>query len=168
LRSWIRLWRASLALFLVFWGEAMPQPCLPAAQLQASMEQEPVRAVAPAQDKPQQFTQQVCITVHTDAAPELAAACAATSKTSLFDWWSSWAGWDGRHLGLSRKTQRADPWAEVRARVAGTNASPVFHLEELRMSGKLGAKFAIDGAAFVTGNQFRSFDAGAELRRARL
>ncbi|HNQ90702.1 MAG TPA: porin [Verrucomicrobiota bacterium] len=168
LTSGIRLRRASLALFLVFCGEAVSQPCLLAAQPQVGTEPEPARAVAPAQENPQPLTQQACITVHTHVAPELAAASAAIPKTSSFEWRSSWAGWDGLHLGLSRKTQLADPWAEVRARVAGTNASPVFHLEELKMSGKVGAKFALDGAAFVTGNEFRGFDAGVELRRARL
>ena len=41
-------------------------------------------------------------------------------------------------------------------------------LEESRMAGKIGAKVALDGAAFHTSDGFEDFDAGVELRRARL
>ena len=58
--------------------------------------------------------------------------------------------------------------AEVREKLEGTNADRVFHLEELQMSGKIGAKLQVDGAAYVTGNQFKGFDDGFEVRRFRV
>jgi hypothetical protein len=36
-------------------------------------------------------------------------------------------------------------------KIDGTNACRVFHLEELKMSGKIGAKIAVDGTGFVAG-----------------
>jgi phosphate-selective porin OprO/OprP len=57
---------------------------------------------------------------------------------------------------------------EVREKIEGTNAYRIFHLEEAKMSGKIGAKLQVDGAAYVTGNQFKGFDDGFEVRRFRI
>jgi hypothetical protein len=89
-------------------------------------------------------------------------------KEKSFTWKASWEGWDGVHFELSQKTPMEDPLAEVREKIQGTNAYRVFHLEELKMGGKIGAKLAVDGAAYATDKEFTGFDAGVEVRRPRL
>lgn len=78
-----------------------------------------------------------------------------------FDWSASWEGWDGLHFGLDRKTLLGQE-------VAGITNFRAVHLEETRMAGKLGAKLAVDAAAYVTGDEFTGFDPGMEVRRARV
>lgn len=92
-------------------------------------------------------------------APLTAAITNASPRTSK--WTASWKGWDGLHFALERKTLLGRQVSSV------TNIHAV-HLAETRMAGKLGAKFAVDGAAYVTDDDFTGFDDGIELRRARL
>jgi hypothetical protein len=47
-----------------------------------------------------------------------------------------------------------------------TNSTRILQLEELKMSGKIGGKLAVDAAAFATGKAFKDFENGVELRRA--
>ena len=58
--------------------------------------------------------------------------------------------------------------SDVRQRVQGTNTDRVFHLEEAKMSAKIGAKLQVDGAAYLAGNQFKGFDDSFEVRRFRV
>lgn len=78
-----------------------------------------------------------------------------------FDWEALWQGWDGLHFTVTRKTFLGQQVTQV------TNL-PVVHLAENRLSGKVGAKFAVDAASYATGDNFTGFDPGFELRRARL
>jgi phosphate-selective porin len=65
------------------------------------------------------------------------------------------------HFALDRKTLLGRYLTSV------TNLE-VVHLDETRMAGKLGAKFAVDAAAYVADTNFTGFDNGVELRRARV
>ncbi len=160
--------RLAVALSLAFSNQGTPRCRSVAAELQLGFPQAPAGTATPAERGPERLKQQVHIRVETNALPELATTNAAAPKAKSFKWKSSWAGWDGLHLELARATRLTDPWTEIRAKVIGTNAAPVLHLEELKMSGRIGAKFAIDAAAFATDKEFNNFDNGVELRRARL
>jgi phosphate-selective porin OprO/OprP len=46
-----------------------------------------------------------------------------------------------------------------------TNALPIIHLEQVKLSGNFGARVEVDGAAFVTTDSLTGFDNGVELRR---
>jgi hypothetical protein len=72
-------------------------------------------------------------------------------KKKSFQWNFSWEGWNGLHAGLSQKTLIPDPLAELRERIYGTNAHQVLHLEQAKMSAKIGAKIQVDGAAVRDG-----------------
>jgi phosphate-selective porin OprO/OprP len=117
---------------------------------------------------PEGLRQRVRITVETNAPPAQDTTNAVAPKAKTFNWYSGWKGWDGLHLAVSQQTRLENPLAEVRAAVVGAESRPVLGFEELKMTAKIGAKFALDGAAFVTGDEFADFDHGAELRRARI
>ena len=117
---------------------------------------------------PDRLKEQVRVTVETNALPAGTTTNAVTRNEKSFHWSLSWEGWDGLHYDLTQKTPIEDPLAGVRERIQGTNASRIFHLEALKMSGKIGAKLAVDGAAYVAGKEFQSFDDGVEVRRARV
>ena len=55
-------------------------------------------------DRPERLKQQVRITMDTNAAPAAATTNAVSPKAKSFDWKSSWEGWNGLHLELTRKT----------------------------------------------------------------
>ena len=125
-------------------------------------------AVSQAEEGPERLKGEVRITVETNAAPAAAAANGVMPKEKSFQWKFTWDGWNGLQTEISQKTAIKDPMAELRTRVEGTNAFRVLHLEEMKMGGNIGAKLAVDGAAYVTSKDFQGFDAGAELRRARI
>jgi len=126
---------------------------------------EPVATVG---EGPERLKKQVWITMETNAAAVASTTTNAAVKPKTFNLKYNWKSWDGLHLELSQKTPIKDPFAGLRERLEGTNAYRVFSLEELKMSGKIGAKFAVDAATYVTGKEFDDFDPGVELRRARI
>lgn len=121
-------------------------------------------AVSPAERGPEQLKKQVRITVETNA-PSVSGS---PPKEKSSHWKMTWEGWNGLHYELCGRTAISDPFAAFRADILGTNTYQVFHLEQLKMSGKIGGKIAVDAAAYVTGKEFYDFDGGAEVRRARL
>ena len=81
-----------------------------------------------------------------------------TAKT--FTWGVHWGGLpDGLRYSLWTRVEVGGPEDLITA--------PVVR-EELSLNGKIGAKLAVDGAAFVTTGSLAGFDDGIELRRARL
>jgi phosphate-selective porin OprO/OprP len=109
---------------------------------------------------PERLKEKTRVTVDTNA-PPAGASSTTNAPPKSFDWNASWKGWDGLHFSFTKKTLLG------RQVTAVTNIQFV-HLEETRMAGKLGAKFALDGAAYATGDEFSGFDSGVELRRARI
>jgi len=158
----------SVALCFAIHSDAVRHDRLVAAEHPRTSAQIPSDAASPDGEGPRRLKQQVRITIETNVPPELAATNAVAPKAKSLTWDSSWQGWDGLHLTISRKTRLDDPLAELRTKVQGTNAHRVFQLEELKMSGKIGLKYAFDGAAFITDDEFSDFDGGFELRRARI
>ena len=156
---------AMLGLFTLNVSLLAPACC---GQTSESGTQPSTNNVSPSASGPQALKQRVRVTVETNAPVLAPVKNEAAPKQKSFNWKFSWEGWNGLHSELSQKTLLNDPLAEVRERIQGTNAYRVFHLEQFQMSGKIGAKLALDGAAYATGKGFEGFDAGAELRRARI
>jgi phosphate-selective porin OprO/OprP len=117
---------------------------------------------------PEPLKQRVRVTVETDIPPAGVETNPLAPKGKSFYWEFSWAGWNGLSFDLSQRTPLTNPLAQVRAKIEGTNALRVFHLEELKLSGKIGAKLAVDAAAYETTKGFPAIDNGVEARRARL
>jgi hypothetical protein len=94
-------------------------------------------------------------------------------------WKSSWLGWNGLQLELTRKTLlgRILPGSTnieqpILGKLPGLSTLGTnnyrLRLEEDKMTMKIRAKIAVNGAAYVTGKEFHGFDDGFEVRRARL
>src|SRR5271169_5349145 len=88
-------------------------------------------------------------------------------------------GWNGLHLELTRKTLFGRILPGVtnieQPKLGKLSGLPALgsntynlHLEEDKMTMKIGAKVQVDGAAYTTGSQFKGFDDGVELRRFRI
>ncbi len=118
--------------------------------------------------RPESLRLKRTITVQTNRLHELASPESPTIKQKSFQWSADWHGWNGLRMEVKQRTLLGDPFEEVRHSVGGTNSIQVFHLEELKLSGKIGAKLAVDAAAFTHGDSLSGFDNGAELRRARV
>jgi hypothetical protein len=149
-------------------GNAFPHDRAVAADVSPARTAISSNAVSQAAEGPQRLTSEVRITVQTNAAPAAAATNGVAPKEKSFQWKFTWDGWNGLQTEISQKTPIKDPLAELRTKVEGTNAYRVLHLEEMKMGGHIGAKLAVDGAAYVTSKDFQGFDAGVELRRARI
>jgi phosphate-selective porin OprO and OprP len=123
---------------------------------------------SPVSEGPAGLKKQIRITVETNAVPVAGATNKVAPQEKSFRWKADWEGWNGLHLGLTKQTDLRDPLADVREHFEGTNTFRVVHLEEMKMSGKIGGKLAIDAAGYATSKEFQDFDPGIELRRARV
>jgi len=132
---------------------------------------------------PQALKESARVTIETNVVPEIVSTNVPAPKPRSFHLEYSWEGWNGFYFELRHKTLlgRLDPgvtnaWylnPAARKSLESTNLPAntsylTLHLEETKMAAKIGAKLAIDGAAYVTGQQFQDFENGVELRRARL
>jgi phosphate-selective porin OprO/OprP len=157
---------------------------LPPAQVHASEPSPPAahsssNSVSEAKTGPEGLRQRMRVTVETNAPPAGATTNAVAAREKSFDWKSSWEGWNGLHLELTRKTllgrilpgvtnlEQPNLGKLTGLSTPGTNTYRL-HLEEDKMTMKIGAKVQVDGAAYVTGSQFKGFDDGIELRRFRV
>jgi Phosphate-selective porin O and P len=173
----LRVTLAMLGLLLSSWMGLR----LPAHAGEGAPGQKPpfTNSLSPAGSGPEALKHQVRITVETNAVPGGAATNRVAPKEKFFNWKSPWEGWDGLHLELTRKTLlghflpgvtnvEQESLRKLTGGLSlGTNTYRL-RLEEDKMTAKIGAKFAVDGAAYVTGQQFQGFDAGVEVRRARV
>ena len=150
-------------LFAVFGHALRPERVAGAETLLASTQTSSATA-APVEEDPERLKNEVRITVETNTLP----ASGSAPKEKSSHWKVQWEGWNGLHYELYQNTPIEDPLKAAREKIHGTNDYRVFHLEELKMSGKFGYKLALDGAAYVTGKEFQGFDGGVEVRRARL
>jgi phosphate-selective porin OprO/OprP len=110
---------------------------------------------------PERLKKQTRMVVTTNLPPPLEQPGDTNKPTKKFEWSAQWKGWNGLHFALERQTLVGQEISDV------TNIHHV-HLEETRMAGKIGAKFAVDAAAYATGTEFTGFDSGVEVRRARV
>src|ERR1017187_8223642 len=173
-----------LSVSICGWTLAALACALPPAQVDASEASWTTalsysNSASPTEAGPAGLKQQVRITVETNALPVGAATNAVTPKDKSFDWKSSWGGWNGLHLELTRKTllgrilpgvtnlEQSNLAKLTGLSTLGTNTYRL-RLEEDKMTMKIGAKLAVDAAAYVTGQQFHGFDDGVEVRRARV
>ena len=157
-----------MVLLLSALGNAFPHDRAVAADVAPATAAGRSNSVSQAEEGPERLKSEVRITVETNAAPAASATNGVTPKEKSFQWKFTWDGWNGLQTEISQKTPIKDPLAELRTKVEGTNAYRVLHLEELKMGGHIGARFAVDGAAYVTSQDFQGFDPGIELRRARI
>jgi len=162
--AWTSCLGVSVAVLFTVCGHALRLDCVEAAEAPQASAQISSAAVSPAEEGPERLKKQVRITVETNASPVSGPA----PKKKSSQWKVTWEGWNGLHYELSQKTLIKDPLAAAREDIQGTNAYQVFHLEELRMSGRIGYKLAFDAAAYVTGKEFQNFSNGGEVRRVRL
>jgi len=121
-------------------------------------------ALTPAEEGPERLKKEARITVETNALPVSGSA----SKEKSSQWKVTWQGWNGLHYELRTTTLLHDLFGVGRENGQGTNAYQVFNLEQLKMSGKIGGKLAVDAAGYITGKEFQDFNEGVEVRRARL
>jgi len=121
-------------------------------------------ALTPAEEGPERLKKEARITVETNALPVSGSA----PKEKSSQWKVTWQGWNGLHYELRTTTLLHDLFGVGRENGQGTNAYQVFNLEQLKMSGKIGGKLAVDAAGYITGKEFQDFNEGVEVRRARL
>jgi phosphate-selective porin OprO and OprP len=152
-----------MAVLFAICGNAHPSERLASAESDGS-KQVSSTAATQAEQGPEQLKKQVRVQVETNAPPVSGSA----PKEKSSHWNVKWQGWDGLHYELASETLIKDPFAAFRQIIEGTNAYQFIYLEQLRMSGKIGGKLAVDAAAYVTGKEFQDFNGGAEVRRARL
>jgi len=161
--------------FAVLAGTLAPAGALASGASQA-FGPAPSNTVSETNSGPQRLKQQIQVTVETNAPPVQGATHGLNGKEKSFEWKFSWEGWKGLHVDLSQKTPikgaltgaGAKMLSDVREKIQGTNTDRVFHLEEAKMSAKIGAKLQVDGAAYLSGSQFKGFDDGFEVRRFRV
>ncbi len=130
-----------------------------AAETKTTTTPSPADDALPTTERLGRLEAQERMVVVTNALP--ASATPTNPPPKSLEWSATWKGWDGLHFAVDRQTFLGQQIAEV------TNIH-VFHLAKARLTGKVGAKFAVDGAAYATGHNFAGFDGGLELRRARL
>jgi phosphate-selective porin OprO/OprP len=82
-------------------------------------------------------------------------------KKSTFQWKFYWKGWDGLQFGAVKPMQAGKV-------VTAPSGADVFDFTRLAFTGKFGAKFAYDGAAFWNVKNLGGAEDGAEVRRARI
>ena len=109
---------------------------------------------------PKQLKEKVRIVVNTNAP-----AGDATDKKT-FHWKWSCEGWNGLYLEVAQQSPLGDVFAPLRHQAGLTN--PVFHLEKVEMTSRIGGRMAVDAAGFANSGNFEDFDGGVQLRRLRL
>jgi phosphate-selective porin OprO/OprP len=109
---------------------------------------------------PERLKAQVRIVATTNAP-----AAAVTEKKSSH-WEFKCRGWDGLYLELYQESPLGDPFASLRRQFLGSNQ--VLHLEQVKMTARVGGRMAVDGAAFGTSGNLQDFDGGVQLRRLRV
>jgi phosphate-selective porin OprO/OprP len=119
--------------------------------------------------------QEVRIIVSTNAPPEsieMSAPGTAGGETNAvatkkknFHWNFAWKGWDGLQMEAVQTTSLKTPAPVWRLMGIHTNEVPVLDLEQVKLSGKFGARADVDGAGFVTTGNLTDFNNEIQLRR---
>ena len=119
----------------------------------------------PPKSGPERLEKEIRIVVATNQPAATGGKTNATPKDKSFQWNFSWRGWDGLHMEAVQQTHLQTPTPVWRMLGVQTNAMPILHLEQVKLSGNFGARVEVDGAAFATTGDLTGFDNGVELRR---
>lgn len=105
----------------------------------------------------------------TDPSPVNTSGTPVAADAPLADKWFrinfEWKGWDGIHYELVQRTPVGDPLEEIRGNLG---AKRLLYLDEAKLAGKIGGRFAFDLAAFRAARNLDDMDNGFEVRRARI
>ena len=93
---------------------------------------------------------------------------APAPQAKSFSWKLAWQGWEGLQLEAVQRTPLKNPIEVLGLRPSGSDPLSYLQLEQVKLSGKLGALVEVDGAAFATGGGLTGFDPGVQLRRLRI
>lgn len=92
-------------------------------------------------------------------ASDTRSAEAQPAEERSFTWDLSWGGWNGLQYELRQRVSIGGPDKVIPYQLIN---------ERVGLKGRIGAKLAIDGAAFFTTGGLSDIDDGVEIRRARL
>ena len=102
------------------------------------------------------------------APPAEACGSAPSHKAESHKWVFAWRGWDGLFLEWRQSTHLKSLAEELGMPRAGSDPLADIHLEQLKLTSRLGGRVEVDGAAFTTTGNLTGFDDGVQLRRLRL
>ena len=92
---------------------------------------------------------------------------APAPKARSFSWRVAWEGWNGLQFEAVQRTALKNPIETLGLRPRAIDPLSYLNLEQVKMSGKFGARLEVDGAAFATSGSLTGFDPGVQLRRLR-
>ncbi len=148
------VWRTGLPVSAQVVPTALPPPAL-ADQGNVSTSGDEADSVGP-----DRLKDQIRIVPNTNA-PSV-----TPEDNKSFHWKFACQGWEGLDLEVAQHNMMGDPFAQFREQFQLTNQW--FHLEQVKMTAKIGGRLAVDGAGFVTTGNLADFDGGVELRRLRI
>ena len=121
----------------------------------------------PTGEGPTRLEQSTRVVLNTNAPVVTAGETNAPAQKS-FTWRVAWEGWNGLQLEAVQRTPLTDPLESLGMTPKGTGPLSYLRLEQVKLSGKFGARLEVDGAAFVTTGDLTGFDPGIQLRRLRV
>jgi phosphate-selective porin OprO and OprP len=123
----------------------------------------------PSGEGPTRLGQSTRVVLNTNAPVVTAAETNAPGPAQKsFTWKVAWEGWNGLQLEAVQRTPLTDPMESLGLQPKGTGPLSYLHLEQVKLSGKFGARLEVDGAAFATTGDLTGFDPGVQLRRLRV
>jgi phosphate-selective porin OprO/OprP len=114
---------------------------------------------------PERLQQELRVTLETNAPT---ASAAGTNDPQRIHLKAAWQDWNGLFLELSTSTGLTNTKAMLGAAFAGSNAFARLRLEQVKLTARIGGRFAVDGAGYLTSGDLTGYDAGVQLRRARI
>ena len=124
--------------------------------------------VALGEEAPEQLKTSGQVALAPCAPPAEACGSAPAHKAESHKWVFSWRGWDGLFLEWRQSTHLKSLAEELGMPRAGSDPLADIHLEQLKLTSRLGGRVEVDGAAFTTTGNLTGFDDGVQLRRLRL
>ena len=123
----------------------------------------------PSGEGPTRLGQSTRVVLNTNAPVVTAAETNALGPAQKsFTWKVAWEGWNGLQIEAVQRTPLTDPMESLGLQPKGTGPLSYLHLEQVKLSGKFGARLEVDGAAFATTGDLTGFDPGIQLRRLRV
>ena len=156
-------WLAGLPLAVLL-ASALSLPAADATNLTVRAAGDP----HPSGEGPARLEQSTRLVLNTNApAATVDGTNAPTPAPKSFAWKVAWEGWDGLRIEAVQRTPLRNPREVLGLQAHGPDAPSYLHLEQVKLSGKFGARLEVDGAAFATTGNLTGFDPGIQLRRLR-